>query len=45
MKKYSLLMLSQNKLRPEDKCGIMKLAKSCDDMFIVVDQIYREVGR
>ena len=45
MKKYSLLALSQGKLRPEDKCGIMKLASGCEDMYVTVTQIYREVGR
>ena len=45
MKKYSLKMLSQNKLRPEDKCAIIKLAASCEDMLVTVSQIYREVGR
>ena len=45
MKKYSLKMLADNKLRSEDKCAVLKLASSCEDMYVTVSQIYREVGR
>ena len=44
-KEFTLLAFAQNKLRPEDKCAIIKLAASCEDMLVTVSQIYREVGR
>ena len=44
-RKFTLLAFSQGKLRPEDKCAVIKLASSCEDMLVTVSQIYREVGR
>ena len=45
LRKFTLLAFSQGKLRPEDKCGILRLANSCQDMSIVINDILRDVGR
>lgn len=35
----------RNRLRVEDRCGIMRLAASCDDMKLAVGAIYETAGR
>lgn len=45
MKKYKLIDLAKNKLRPEDKCGVLRLSGGCDDIKVTVLAIYELAGR
>lgn len=44
MKKYRLIDMAKGKLRVEDKCGAFRLTRGCDEMFMVVSNIYADVG-
>lgn len=45
MKKYKLVDVAAGKLRTEDRCAAMRLARSCEDMLVSVRDIYSLAGK
>ena len=45
MKEFTLLALSKNLLRKEDKCAVMRVASGCSDSLEATRAIYELAGR